>query len=84
VKSRLVLPFWYRLTRVVPEKGPLNVCSVVWIESLSNHSGTLQYEQQVECMCNLFHNRHLSLEQLMAVLAVQPVCFYVCIFARNA
>ena len=22
VKSRLVLPFWYRLTRVVPEKGP--------------------------------------------------------------
>ena len=31
VKSRLVLPFWYRLTRVVPEKGPLNwrvcVCS---------------------------------------------------------
>ena len=32
VKSRSVLPFWYRLTRVVPEKGPLNgmcvcVCS---------------------------------------------------------
>ena len=27
VKSRLVLPFWYRLTRVVPEKGPLNGCS---------------------------------------------------------
>ena len=27
VKSRLVLPFWYRLTRVVPKEGPLNVCS---------------------------------------------------------
>jgi len=26
VKSRLVLPFWYRLTQVVPEKGPLNGC----------------------------------------------------------
>jgi len=26
VKSRLVLPFWYWLTRVVPEKGPLNGC----------------------------------------------------------
>ena len=26
VKSRLVLPFWYRITWVVPEKGPLNVC----------------------------------------------------------
>ena len=24
VKSRLVLPFWYQLTRVVPYKGPLN------------------------------------------------------------
>ena len=29
VKSRLVLPFWYRLTRVVPEKGPLNWCVCV-------------------------------------------------------
>ena len=29
VKSRLGLPFWYRLTRVVPEKGPLNVCVCV-------------------------------------------------------
>ena len=26
VKSRLVLPFWYWPTRVVLEKGPLNVC----------------------------------------------------------
>jgi len=29
VKSRLVLPFWYRLTRVVTDKGPLNVCVCV-------------------------------------------------------
>ena len=29
VKSRLVLPFWNRLTRVVPEKGPLNGCVYV-------------------------------------------------------
>jgi len=29
VKSRLVLPFWYRLTWVVPEKGPLNRCVCV-------------------------------------------------------
>ena len=27
--SRLVLPFWYRLTRVVPGKGPLNGCVCV-------------------------------------------------------
>jgi len=29
VKSRLVLPFWYLLTQVVPEKGPLNGCMYV-------------------------------------------------------
>ena len=29
VKSRLVFLFWYRLTWVVPEKGPLNVCVCV-------------------------------------------------------
>ena len=29
VKSRLVLPFCYRLTRVVPDKGPLNGCLCV-------------------------------------------------------
>jgi len=26
VKSRLVWPFWYRFTWVVPDKGPLNRC----------------------------------------------------------
>ena len=29
VKSRLVLSFWYRLTWVVPDKGPLNGCVCV-------------------------------------------------------
>jgi len=29
VKSRLVLPFWYRLNWVVPDKGPLNGCVCV-------------------------------------------------------
>jgi len=31
VESRLVLPFWYRLTWVVPEKGPLNRCVCVLV-----------------------------------------------------
>ena len=36
VKSRLVLPFWYRLTWVVPEKGPLNgcMCVCVWLADI--------------------------------------------------
>ena len=31
VKSRLVLLFWYRLTQVVLEKGPLNVCVITYV-----------------------------------------------------
>jgi len=34
-KSRLVLPFWYRLTRVVPDKGPLNGCVCVCADAKS-------------------------------------------------
>ena len=29
VNSRLVLPFWYRLNQVVPDRGPLNGCVCV-------------------------------------------------------
>ena len=35
-KSRLVLPFWYRLTRVVPDKGPLKGCVCVLTYLLTN------------------------------------------------
>ena len=41
VKSRLVLPFWYRLTRVVPERGPLNGC--VWLLKLYVHVHCLTF-----------------------------------------
>jgi len=37
VKSRLVLPFWYRLTLVVPDKGPLNGCLCVFYTFLYFH-----------------------------------------------
>ena len=30
VKSRLVLPFWYRLTQIILEKRPLNGCCCRW------------------------------------------------------
>ena len=42
VKSRLVLPFWYQLTRVVPEKGPLNGCVCV-IYEYSWHWGMIYW-----------------------------------------
>ena len=34
VNSRLVLPLWYRLTQVVPDKRPLNGCSVEVVVSI--------------------------------------------------
>ena len=40
VKSRLVLPFWYWLTWVVPEKGLLNVCSSSCSSSSSSSSSS--------------------------------------------
>ena len=33
VKSRLVLPLWYWLTRLFPEKGPLNGCMCVCVDN---------------------------------------------------
>jgi len=30
LKIQIGLPFWYQLTRVVPEKGPLNGCVCVY------------------------------------------------------
>ena len=35
-KSRLVLPFWYRLTQVVSDKGPLNGCVCALLLYVSN------------------------------------------------
>jgi len=32
-KIQIGLPFWYRLTRVVPDKGLLNVCVCVCVFS---------------------------------------------------
>ena len=33
------LPFWYQLTWVVPDKGPLNVCVCVWLFRLMKVTG---------------------------------------------
>ena len=47
VKSRLVLPFWYWLTWVVPEKGPLNVCVCV---TLLNMNQSVQLAEMLELL----------------------------------
>jgi len=44
VKSRLVFTFWYRLTRVVLDKGPLNGCVCVCREIC-----TIHYSSEISC-----------------------------------
>jgi len=70
VKSRLVLPFWYQLTGIVPDKGPLNgcvcVCVVststpellnVWYVMLSHLSKFAENTHVVTWICMCGHNR---------------------------
>jgi len=46
VKSWLVLSFWYPLTCVVPDKGPLNVCvCVCCIRQVMNKAGVVYYDE---------------------------------------
>jgi len=62
VKSRLVLPFWNQLTRVVPEKGPLNRCvcfsvltlatSVLYVICRSSSDG-VQETEALRTICDL-------------------------------
>ena len=46
VKSRLVLPFWYRLTWVVPEKGPLNGCVCHQLDKMQTTCTSLQLSDE--------------------------------------
>ena len=56
VKSRLVLPFWYRPTRVVPDKGPLNRCvcvCVIHVQVLIFHCSLVIVHTHFSCaFCN--------------------------------
>ena len=67
VKSRLVLPFWYRLTWVVLDIGPLNgcVCKVLTSEALgldlnkARDDGVLGWQwhqvDHMQTICTLLH-----------------------------
>ena len=63
VKSRLVLPFWYRLTRVVLDKGPLNGCMYVWyqLDHMKTVCTSLQTDNHVNTSSLNFYSRMLFL-----------------------
>jgi len=61
VKSGLVLPFWYRLTWVVPEKGPLSVCVCVCVCARPRACACVRAcvcarAHACVCMCVLMHS----------------------------
>ena len=79
VKSRLVLPFWYRLTWVVPEKEPLNGCVCVCVCKMCSH---LCYQHIcITAECNIVVT---GTYLLMLVYCVTVVTVYIflcrCIF----
>ena len=47
VKSRLVLPFWYQLTWVVPEKGPLNRCLCMFGDISVNAKQRIRFDKKI-------------------------------------
>jgi len=60
-KIQIGLPFWYRLTRVVPEKGPLNGCVCVCVciyTLLSNNYNTIVSVKQKWDGSDLFDLSH--------------------------
>ena len=48
VKSRLDLPFWYRLTWVVPDRGPLNGCVCAVLCDIGTFTGR---STRYRCCC---------------------------------
>ena len=69
VKSRLVLPFGYQPTRVVPDKGPLNgcVCVCIWYIYASYGWGQRHY---VLCSLPICVRVHSQAEAFFDQLAV--------------
>jgi len=91
VKSRLVLPFWYRLTQAVLDKGPLNGCVCVLTKVGSCKTfwsplvATLCYWDQQNIMTALAilsdkaqtYNSTLNITT-QAMAALNKICFAFC------
>ena len=63
VKSRLVLRFWYQLTRVVPDKGPLNARALVCVLG-----GNCWYSRWNFCISSSHPALHISSGEVVSVL----------------
>ena len=69
VKSRLVLPFWYRLTWVVPDNGPLNGCVCVAMNVLVVRIQSNCHTHKACCWSDISHMKLKSTYRIgMSVL----------------
>ena len=55
-KSRLVLPFWYQLTQIVPDKGPLNGCCYLVIVTEILHTNASELMTVPNCAFLKYRN----------------------------
>ena len=60
VKSRLVWPFWYRLTWVVPDKGPLSRCILSFLFIDAFHV-TFDKISSIRSIIGTFSNRRCAI-----------------------
>jgi len=70
VKSRLVLPFWYWLTWVVPDKGPLNgcVCVCQWPQPQRIWTTWPSYHKSCQSWCSEIMQSFANFNQLPDLL----------------
>ena len=81
VKSRLVLPFWYQLTWVVPDKRPLNGCVCVCVSHVdwcSVYIVVVDLKQLVQV--TLSHNKIVGECFFMLLCSYHESCYtlFVC------
>ena len=80
VKSWLVLPFWYRLTCVVPEKGPLNRCVSVCVCVLPHLSFFFAFSLLISSLTYLFfENRPAPFPGRMSQKAAKSGFSFFCV-----
>ena len=80
LKSRLVFCFWYWLTQVVPEKGPLNVC-VILNGTTHHHASNIELQPR-DCSYKLIKHRQ-SIINRTSDLEAQVCCQKVLKAARK-
>jgi len=78
VKSRLVFPFWYQLTRIVPEKRPLNGCVCVCVCFSFSHmavDGICIALQYVRAFLVLKECMRLQPDDVVVYLQAAKLCY---------